>query len=197
MSQQNTPTPHKRKKSRRRSATVTTPNTNVNDDPNTPSQPISKSKRKSSSKSKRKSIDPSTPTFNTSSSSLSSRHRSNRNRSNSDALHQAASRYRAPLNEEDEFNLGAAYNKGDIVTTKDHGEHMCVIKSIRNSNGLQYGIVIPDKSNNMQYIKPPKIKQKIAPETVITRITSLERDLVCHHHILFCDFAISSLCLMQ
>ena len=197
---QETPVKHKRK-SRRRSQTVTSSNDNVNNNtssrPQTPSQPISKSKhrdskRKSSSKSskhRKSSIDSSTPTIPSSSSRSNNKRSIHRRRAHSDAptqLQASASSYHRSLinnnnNDEDEFDLGAAYGKGDIVLTKDSGSNMCIIKTKRSQNGLQYGIIIPPESN-IRYIKPAKITQKIAAESVIARVSTLEKALVKLHN---------------
>ncbi len=79
----------------------------------------------------------------------------------------------------EDINFGAAYRKEDIVLTKDTESKMCVIKTIRSRNGLQYGIVIPPESV-IRYIKPGKIIKKLQSESVIARIDNITKAYVCH-----------------
>eukprot|EP01083_Nonionella_stella_P214622 773184_1 len=75
----------------------------------------------------------------------------------------------------DDLRDHAAYNKDDIVFTKDTGSAMCVIKTIESSsNGFEYGIVIPPKSN-VRHTKPSQIVQHVPPERVIARIQNLTK----------------------
>ena len=157
-------TPNKRKKKSRRLDPG-------NNDPNTPHQHIAAKHRSSKKKaSKRhKSSDPGASPQPPASSNLR-KSRIRRNRASSDAQS-------APYPQHNADNLMlAAYKKDDIVIYKDN-EKMCVIKTIRKTSGLQYGIIIPPESN-IRYIKPQEILKKLKPESIIQRLDQLKKQNV-------------------
>ena len=84
-------------------------------------------------------------------------------------------------NNNDESELLGAYKKGDIVLTKDTAQQICVIKTIRNQNGLQYGIVCNGTDSNIRYMKPGKIIKQISIFSVIDRIETLNKMNVCQY----------------
>ena len=125
--------------------------------------------------SRRSTKEPSTPTT---SSRHSSRHRLRSQQPTTPTLtslqHHPGSL--TSINLHDDHSLvGAAYQKGDVILTKDTGDQMCVIKTVRSQNGLQYGIIIPPESSSIRYIKPNKVREKLQPETLINRLDQLEK----------------------
>eukprot|EP01084_Bolivina_argentea_P114023 203104_1 len=107
-------------------------------------------------------------------------HKKRRSRSNVDLLKPQTIQFnRSNDNNNDTIDtnilFGAAYSKGDIVLTKDTESKMCVIKQIRNQNGLQYGISIPPNSGIDRYIKPSKIVKKVQAESVISHIDTIQK----------------------
>eukprot|EP01084_Bolivina_argentea_P007773 14586_1 len=169
--QQRSQPKHKKKSRRRANSALKLLNENVT---NTPS--ISSNKKKS--KSRKKLTQSDRPT-----------HKKRRSRSNVDLLkpqYSLGSQRSHPShgshdnNNNDNTNLdnivsGAAYRKSNIVLTKDTGAKMCVIKEVRNQNGLQYGISVPPGNGVDRYIKPSKIVKKVAPENIISQLTQTQK----------------------